>query len=1042
MRNNSGRKIIARVFAAAWLALMPASYAQQAENAFPLSDGMDRLSVSSSPVELPHVLLTPPIREVAGLGDFRIDLSGTWQFAHERPVPFFGKTEQVARWDELELPGHFALQGYEPLKSEIGRAVVYRKTFEVPKSWTDHAVMLRFGSIDGLVKLWVNERPVGSSDSAFLPVEFDISPYVLAGGINEISVSVEVSDLTGWYLRELGGMGRAVTLTALPTTHLSRLHIVDAIPNADGSGNLRIQFSLKNVSAERSNPSAVRLYATDEAGQEVEGSLTDVPLDALPSGATRDYDVSIDVADVASWNPESPRLYTLMAELRETDGGAAAMIASRSFGFRAIEIDGHQLVVNGRPIQLAGANYHLTHLSYGHFVPGDLIRRDLEILKQANLNALRAWPTPYREYVDACNEFGIFTTIEVPLNLQLYAPGPRKDHGNNPVLDRPYLELAARVLETYRSDPSVLMWGLANESIYYDYFQRAAVAIRKNDPTRPIFFGGDERMGVNIPGVQINDEHYPRAGVTTWEDPGNIQPAPNPEPPFGWQFPRDKPAISSEWLHLNINNRAQLLLDPGVDDYWGVYAKAHQDWTWRTPHFVGGFTFLAAPYRGLESKTPWRGFFDDHRRPTPYLWHMRKASSPVQLARLSIACDSAERKVRFTLTNRFNFTDFSEIEFIAQQGDVWNKLKLAAPPHAQAAGVLPWDPQGPPLTLTATAADGREIDRWVLVDVHPVFPTTKSSRPAVIVSKPRPDGSGVWRINTGAVDWKINAQTGLITQVTLGTESYPITGPRLTVRGHGHPNPDGTFGNITELCRDWQLEKIEVHQIEDRVLAVATGRYGFARGTLTTTFLPGDGVGVEYDFVWTWPTAEPFSLFDQGVAFTVPPIFDTLTWSRDALWSVYPEDHIGRHQGSAPSRGDERWISVRDDSPSAEKSVPVWPWSQDLTGPQSSNGQVTRDFRATRIHFHHGGLVNASGDGFFAIGDGTQHLRALPAADTAGLEAPPGTFTLQVNDYFEGGSDFHSTKSLYIDRRQLSPGKRLTGKSEWRWIRSNTDPVD
>ncbi|MEO1236327.1 MAG: glycoside hydrolase family 2 TIM barrel-domain containing protein [Planctomycetota bacterium] len=1009
---------------------------QQAENTTPLADGLEPLSVRHTPVELPRVRLTPPVTAVDGLDAFTLDLSGEWRFAHKRPVPFTGKADEVEAWDTVELPGHFAFQGHERLGPELGRAVAYRKAFDVPAEWADHAVVLRFGSIDGLAKVWVNERPVGSSDSAFLPVEFDVSPYMIPGEENQIAVSLEVSDLTAWYLRELGGMGRPATLTALPKTHVSRMHVVTAEPTGDGRGLVHARATVTNVGS-RPTPAggALAVSIASDEGEPLAELVQDLP--EIAPGQEHENSFRFQAPDIQPWTNESPTLYRLEARLTSPDH--SGMTVARPFGFRSIEIDGHRLLVNGRPVQLAGANYHLTHPGYGHFVPGPLIRRDLEILKHANLNALRAWPTPYREYVDACNELGLFTTVEVPVNLQLYAPGPRKDHGNNPALSRPYLELAARVVETYRSDPSVLMWGLANESIYYDYFQRAAVAMHRADPTRPVFFGGDLRMGVDIPGVQVNDEHYPRGGVTTWDDPGDIQPAPTEKPPFGWHFPTDRPAISSEWLHLNINNRAQLLMDPGVDDFWGLYAKAHQDWTWRTPHFVGGFTFLAAPYRDLKTRTRWRGFFDDHRRPTPYIWHIHKASSPVQLDRDSLTWKFSPdpTHVRFTLTNRFNFTNLDRLRFVAAQGDKSWAVDVAAEPHQQTAEiVLPWDTDGPDLILTATWPDGREVDRFVIADAPRFLPKPDVSSTARVADDST-DRELI--VDTGRVRWHLDRETGLIHQLESRGQAVDVAGPRLTVRGHGHPNPDGTYPNIAELCRGWQLEKLEVLRDKGPVVVAATGRSNHAAGTLTMTFY-SSRLQIDYDFEWTWDLEGPFSLFDRGVAFTLPPAYDTLVWSRDALWTAYPDDHIGRSHGRAPARGEPRWAELRDAAD--PDATPTWPWSQDLTGPPASDGQVTRDFRATRIHFHHGGLIDAAGAGFFAVAENNsalfaeppQYLRALPAADTAGLDAPEGSFTLQVNDYFEGGSDFHSTKSLYVERRTLRKGDRLTGSSTWRWI--------
>ena len=1015
--------------------LNPAA-AQTAENTVALTaTDQPPVVLHESPV-LPRVRLTPPVDEVAGLERFRLDLSGPWEFCRDLPEPFNGQDRPELTWGSVEIPGHFALQGYAPLGPEPGAAVAYRKTFALPADWAGRSVVLRFGSIDGRVRLWVNGRAAGSSDSAFLPVEFEIDPYLRPGQDNQIALSVEVSELTGWYLRELGGMGRPVTLTALPTHHLSRLHVetpgvVDR-PGDDPAAarDTVVRLTRVNRSATAVADARLRLRVLDARGLDAVPPRV-LPLQELPGGDREDLTFTLAVPEAVAWNPERPVLYRLEAALMD-HGDRPALVVSRPFGFRSVWVDGHRLRVNGQAVELVGANYHLTHRGHGHFVPGPLIERDLEILKRNHVNALRAWPTPYREYVDTCNRIGLLTTVEMPLNLQIYAKGPRKDHGNDPALEGPVLELAARMLETYRSDPSVLLWGLGNECPYHDYFQRAARGIAAADPGRPIFFGGDLGSGVGRPGTQINDEHYPRGGTTTLADLGHITGE-------GWRFPTDRPAISSEWLHLNINNRAQLLLDPGVDDYWGFYAKAHQDWAWRTDHFAGGFTFLSAPYRGMESKTLWRGYFDDDRRPTPYLWHARRAGSPVQLDHASLRPDADGGRVAFELTNRHNFTDLSELDFRWHQGDAGGALAVSGLPHRSASAAVPWDPGGGPLWLTAASATGEVVDRFCLIDSPPTLPPPGSDA-AVRILEPSAEAGSAQRVDTGGVVWHLDPTTGLLRGLTIpGVDAdaaadaawVPLTGPHLTVRGHGHPNPDGQTGNIRELCRRWRLDESTLRQDGPRVVAEIRGRYDHAEGTITLAFCPGDRLEVAYDFRWTWQTPSGFPQFDQGIRFAVPSEYDTLVWSRRALHLDYPEDHIGRPHGRAPARGDPRWRMLRDDAP--PDATPTWPWSQDLAGPPESDGQVTRDFRATRLHVFYGGLVDPAGRGLLAISDATQHVRALPAADAWLNDDEPRGYTVQLNDYFEGGSDFHSSKSLLIERRTLSPGTRLAGRSAWRW---------
>ena len=995
------------------LGLMPLRASGQADNTVPLAEAAaiaEERKLVGAAAQWPRVRLTPPVIEVAGLEGFRLSLNGHWDFVHELPEKFGGKAADVESWSTVKVPGHFALQGFEPMGSTPGRAVGYSKSFEVPAEFAGRVVMLRFDAIDGLVRLWVNGQPVGSSDSAFLPVEFDVTRHLRPGQANTITLSVEVSDLTGWYLRELGGIGRDVYLLALPAVHISRLHVDTPPPAendpADASRSVVVTCEVSNFSREKITARRLRFEVFGPDAKVVSLPENSAEVEAITPGESRQVRVELAVPDARTWDPEHPRLYRIEATLSD-HREAPSMTVARPFGFRHLTLDGGTLRVNGRPIKLFGANYHVTAKGFGHHPPGELIRRDVALLNGLNLNALRAWPTPYREYIDACNELGMFTTIEVPINLQLYAKGPRGDHGNNPALFDPYLSLAARVIETYRSDPSVLLWGLGNESIYYDYFQQAGHAIAAEEPTRPIFFGGDGRMGVDIPAAQVNDEHYPRGGTTTFADLGDITGE-------GWSFPLDAPAISTEWAHLHVNNQRQIALDPGVDDYWGFYAQAHADWTVRTPNFLGGFIFLSMPYHDVGDGKEWRAFFDDHRRPTTYAWHVQKANSPVRLNRASVKVDKANRRVRFMLLNRFNFTNLTEVRFEWEQGEASGQLSVDAGPGKTAQAEVDYDPQGPPLTLTAIGPVGRVIDRYVLVDRPPVLRRVKLADAVALTQSP-----DRWRIDTGVATWDVSPTTGLLLQATVGDTRVVTGGPDLVVRGHGHPNPDGQLPAMTNLLDDWTADTVEIRRDGDRVVVKADGAYRRATGKFELTFEPGEMMRVDYDFEFTWDTPGPFPMFEQGISLRVSPTLDTLFWSRRAQWSAYPDDHPGRAYGVSPALGKAHWRQARQGA--VEGATPTWPWSMDL------QGGVTRDFRSSRLDFDFGGLHAGGGPAVVAIAAGRQHLRATPIGDD-----PARGFDLQVNDFFSGGSEFHLMKSISIERRALAAGTPLQGTVQFR----------
>ncbi|MEO1236988.1 MAG: sugar-binding domain-containing protein, partial [Planctomycetota bacterium] len=163
---------------------------------------------------LPPIRLTPRSVDVPGIADARLDLNGEWGFVHDVPESFDGRGASVSEWDAVRVPGHFAFQGLPRMHEEFGVPVAYRKAFDVPAGWADARVMLRFESVDGLTRLWVNGHPAGENDIATLPSEFDITAFVRPGQPNEITLTVETSLATYWSRRELGGINRDVYLQA------------------------------------------------------------------------------------------------------------------------------------------------------------------------------------------------------------------------------------------------------------------------------------------------------------------------------------------------------------------------------------------------------------------------------------------------------------------------------------------------------------------------------------------------------------------------------------------------------------------------------------------------------------------------------------------------------------------------------------------------------------------------------------------------------------------------------------------------------------
>jgi beta-galactosidase len=723
-----------------------------------------------------------------------------------------------------------------------------------------------------------------------------------------------------------------------------------------------------------------------------------MPLPPLAPGQTLELTVPVALSDIPKlWTAETPSLYTVQATL--AGNGTLLMSARQRFGFRDVRIDGHRLLLNGVPLKLRGANFHISKPGSGESVPREFIARDLQLIADANINTLRSRPTPDRAYVELCDEMGFYTTVEAMFSLMIYDAGLEKDWGNNPALGPPFRLHAATMIESLYSHPSILTWGLGNECPYYDYFKFASLGMHQADPTRPLFFGSDNRLGVDIPFMDINDDHYPRDGVTTVDNPGQIVGK-------GWDYPDDRPNIFTEWLHVHTNNLKEIAYDPGIDDFWGYACTAHIEYLYNTPDYAGGFMFKAAPYRGVGVKFPWRGIFDDDRKLFDLAWHVKKSHSPIQIA------DRAGVLVNGTLTlpieNRYEFTNLKDVRFRFVQGDASGDVVVDVPPRSKGSIAVPFA-HGAPLVLTAFDKSGRLIDQW---QPAPAGERRGLEQLPRAVQWTLAETDAALTVTADNRTFVIDRASGLLTAASLDGQPVVTAAPTLIVL----PSQLNRFRwqqklTLVNQAVDWKADKVEIARGDNTLMVTATGAYQQMAGTFTTTIDAAGEVTIAYDFTAT--AGDNYNCFAWGLSVPVDPSRSTLTWDRRSQWTSYPPHHIGRPSGTARA--------------TLEGKNDPYVWSHELID------GVTRDFRSTRFFIHSAGLVDDAGKGVVAISDATQHLQAVPLHGdldgtifTAGLHGPrkPG-FSMSIYKFHNGGTEPHLTKSLVFDTLRVAPGVKF-----------------
>ena len=290
-------------------------------------------------------------------------LNGTWKFnwvkdADSRPTDFWETGFNDKGWNDIPVPGVWELHGYgDPIYVNIGYAWrnqfennppyvptennhvgSYRKEITVPASWKGKDIIAHFGSVTSNMYLWVNGKYVGYSEDSKLEAEFNLTPYLKPGQKNLIAFQV-FRWCDGTYLEDqdffrYSGVGRDCYLYARDKKRIEDIRVTPDLDSEYKNGSLNIALNLKGNGK-------VSLTLKDASGKEVANTQ------AIKGNAI------IEVENPHKWTAETPYLYTLYASLE----GSNEVIPVK-VGFRKVEMKNAQLLVNGQPVLIKGANRH------------------------------------------------------------------------------------------------------------------------------------------------------------------------------------------------------------------------------------------------------------------------------------------------------------------------------------------------------------------------------------------------------------------------------------------------------------------------------------------------------------------------------------------------------------------------------------------------------------------------------------------------------------------------------------------------------------
>ena len=497
--------------------------------------------------------------------DLKLSLNGIWRFHFSPNVAsrlkgFEAFQYNDSGWADFPVPGLWELNGYGvPVYVNVGYAWKglyesnppfvpekdnyvgqYRKVVDVPAEWTGRQVILAVGSATSNVRVWVNGKAAGYSEDSKLEARFDVTKLIRPG-LNVIALEI-FRWCDGTYLEDqdfwrLSGIARDTYLLARVKDRIEDVNVV-----ADMYGNLSVQAEVSG------GVSAVK-FSLEDGGRSL-GSMEAKVKKGRAEASAR-------ISGVRLWSAEEPNLYTL--RVQALVNGKPSETASLEVGFRSVEVDGGQLLVNGKPVLIKGVNRHELSPHKGYVVSEADMLRDIRLMKSLNINAVRTCHYPDDPlWLSLCDRYGLYVVDEGNVESHGMGFGERSLAGDRRFAAA-HLARDSRMVKRDRNHPSVIIWSLGNEAGTGQNFIDSYKWIKAEDPTRPIQYENPYQLGSKTPVTDICCPMYwsPSKCVSYLENDGS------------------KPLIQCEYAHAMGNSMGNF------KDYWDLVRKY--------PRYQGGF---------------------------------------------------------------------------------------------------------------------------------------------------------------------------------------------------------------------------------------------------------------------------------------------------------------------------------------------------------------------------------------------------------------------------------------------------------------------
>jgi beta-galactosidase len=834
-----------------------------------------------------------------------LSLDGQWKFsfspdADRLPKGFEQPGFDVSRWKTIKVPADWQAEGYDQARYNnitypfpANRPLIphstnpvgsYRRDVVVPAGWRGSDVILHIGAAGSAYYVWVNGHKVGYSEDSKLPSEFDVSS-LLRPGRNTIAIQVyRWSD--GSYIEDqdfwrVSGIERSVWLMAAPRARVADAFAKAALSDDGRDGTLDLTMSVTDQAA------GMTLRATV-----LDGARTVLARSVTVSGAEARLQGTI--PQVRPWSAETPALYVLLIELVDPQGRVLQATARR-IGFRTVAMRNGLVTVNGRPITIRGVNRHEHDPETFHVISEASMRRDIELMKRANINAIRTshYPNDERLY-ELADEYGLYVMDEANIESHAYYGAGRGSEadkqtywlGHDPAWEAAHISRVVNMVQRDKNHPSVIFWSLGNESGVGPTFEKAAAAARAIDPTRLVSFLGWSAV----------DDFKPNSYADIYAPMYD-----SAEKMIEYARHRElvQPLIACEYAHMQGNSGGNL------KEYWdAIYA--HPDrlqggfiWDWVDQsvyrytadgrrYWGDGSSFGSNPGGDIEFGD---GLIQSDRTPNPQYYELRKAYAPIAFESVDLA------KGRVRVLNHHDFSNLSGFDLDWEVTEDGVPIARGAIPQldvpARSEAIIALDL--PRLTVRPGAEYLLMVRAHTRAGAVPLVPqgTVLAWEQFALAGGPPPlapraghvtvhEGADAVVLSAAASQLRIDRATGLI--------AYGAGGASLL--SGGAPNfyralTDNDFGTGAEkghgawkvMSENRSVRKLTVEPMVEGGAAVTVNfaLKGGAAGFSVRYLMGGDGSVLVDGSFWPETTALPDPL-RIGLAFTMPEQFKTVGW--------------------------------------------------------------------------------------------------------------------------------------------------------------------